>query len=237
MPCRRPAGLRRRTALARGRRSPPTATGRRAGSSTTRRPTLAAGPGHPGRERRHRQSRGDRPARARGPGRGPGASAGGSPGRLRPRCRPGGSTSGARAATASGASSTPRMRPGTRSSRPWPAGSTEPRGSPGGPAGSAVDLLTLSHHTEEPADRYAPLTCFGAYVLDTASGEVGAVVAKKTILATGGLGQIFLHTHQCAGQRRATGSPWPTGWAPASSTSNTSSSTRPSFSRRTRRGS
>jgi L-aspartate oxidase len=58
----------------------------------------------------------------------------------------------------------------------------------------AVDLLTLSHNTETAADRYAPLTCFGAYVLDTASGEVLAIVAKKTILATGGLGQIFLHS-------------------------------------------
>lgn len=59
---------------------------------------------------------------------------------------------------------------------------------------SAVDLLTLSHNSEGTADRYAPLTCFGAYVLDTASGEVCAIVAKKTVLATGGLGQIFLHS-------------------------------------------
>jgi L-aspartate oxidase len=58
----------------------------------------------------------------------------------------------------------------------------------------AVDLLTLSHHTENPADRYAPLTCFGAYILEVATGEVGAVVARKTVLATGGLGQIFLHS-------------------------------------------
>lgn len=58
----------------------------------------------------------------------------------------------------------------------------------------AVDLLTLSHNTDSSADRYAPLTCFGAYVLDTRSGEVRAIVAKKTILAAGGLGQIFLHT-------------------------------------------
>ncbi len=58
----------------------------------------------------------------------------------------------------------------------------------------AVDLLTLSHSTDHLADHYAPLTCFGAYVLDTASGEVHAVVAKKTVLATGGLGQIFLHS-------------------------------------------
>ena len=58
----------------------------------------------------------------------------------------------------------------------------------------AIDLLTLSHNSEDLADRYQPLTCFGAYVLDTHSGETVAVLAKKTILATGGLGQIFLHT-------------------------------------------
>ncbi|QYM79080.1 L-aspartate oxidase [Horticoccus luteus] len=58
----------------------------------------------------------------------------------------------------------------------------------------AVDLLTLSHNAASPADKYEPLTCFGAYVLDTHSGEVAAIVAKKTILATGGLGQIYLHT-------------------------------------------
>lgn len=58
----------------------------------------------------------------------------------------------------------------------------------------AVDLLTLSHSTDNTADHYAPLTCFGAYVLDTATGEVLAIVAKKTVLATGGLGQIFLHS-------------------------------------------
>lgn len=58
----------------------------------------------------------------------------------------------------------------------------------------AIDLLTLSHNSTDPADRYEPLTCFGAYVLDSQTGETVAIVAKKTILATGGLGQIFLHT-------------------------------------------
>lgn len=58
----------------------------------------------------------------------------------------------------------------------------------------AVDLLTLSHNSDEPRDKYEPLTCFGAYVLDTNSGETSAIVAKKTVLATGGLGQIFLHS-------------------------------------------
>jgi L-aspartate oxidase len=58
----------------------------------------------------------------------------------------------------------------------------------------AIDLLTLSHNSEDLVDRYEPLTCFGAYVLDTKTGEIVAILAKKTILATGGLGQIFLHT-------------------------------------------
>ncbi len=57
-----------------------------------------------------------------------------------------------------------------------------------------VDLLTLSHNSSDSGDRYEPLTCFGCYVLDTAAGEVNAFVAKKTILATGGLGGIYLHT-------------------------------------------
>jgi L-aspartate oxidase len=58
----------------------------------------------------------------------------------------------------------------------------------------AIDLLTLSHNSTDPADKYRPLTCFGAYVLDTATGEILAITAKKTVLACGGLGQIFLHT-------------------------------------------
>jgi L-aspartate oxidase len=58
----------------------------------------------------------------------------------------------------------------------------------------AIDLLTLSHNTDRPVDRFEPLTCFGAYVLDGQSGEPEAIVARKTILATGGLGQIFQHS-------------------------------------------
>ena len=58
----------------------------------------------------------------------------------------------------------------------------------------AVDLLTLSHNSTNAHDRYEPLTCFGCYALDPATGEVVAIVARKTILATGGLGGIFQHT-------------------------------------------
>jgi len=58
----------------------------------------------------------------------------------------------------------------------------------------AIDLLTLSHNNENPEDRYAPLTCFGAYALLAGSREPVAVVARKTVLACGGLGQIFQHS-------------------------------------------
>jgi len=59
---------------------------------------------------------------------------------------------------------------------------------------AGIDLLTLSHNAADIHDRYEPLTCFGCYALDTASGEVTAFVARKTVLATGGLGGVFLHT-------------------------------------------
>jgi L-aspartate oxidase len=58
----------------------------------------------------------------------------------------------------------------------------------------AIDLLTLSHSSANELDRYKPSTCFGAYVMDVKSGEITAITAKKTILAAGGLGQIYQHT-------------------------------------------
>jgi L-aspartate oxidase len=59
---------------------------------------------------------------------------------------------------------------------------------------TAVDLLTLSHSSTEIKDKYKPLTCFGAYVLDTKTQNVFAITAKKTVVATGGLGQIYKYT-------------------------------------------
>ena len=62
------------------------------------------------------------------------------------------------------------------------------------PGSTAIDLLTLSHNAEGPENRYAPLTCFGAWVLLPDAEEPVAFMAKKTVLATGGLGQIYQHT-------------------------------------------
>src|ERR1700733_3573282 len=66
---------------------------------------------------------------------------------------------------------------------------------------TAVDLLTASHHSIEPTDVYRPLTCVGAYVLDQTSGKISSILAKETILATGGLGSVFLHTTNPPGAR------------------------------------
>lgn len=59
---------------------------------------------------------------------------------------------------------------------------------------TAVDLLTLSHNSTEPQDIYKPPTCVGVHALMEATGQVVAFLAGETLLATGGLGQLFLHT-------------------------------------------
>ncbi len=59
---------------------------------------------------------------------------------------------------------------------------------------TAVDLLTFSHNSKDLTDIYKKPTCFGAFILNNESGKVFPVYAAKTILATGGLGQIFRHT-------------------------------------------
>ena len=66
---------------------------------------------------------------------------------------------------------------------------------------TAIDLLTPAHHSLNRLDIYAPLSCVGAYVLDQATGQVKRCVARHTVLATGGLGQIFLRTTNPAGAR------------------------------------
>lgn len=77
----------------------------------------------------------------------------------------------------------------------------------------AIDLLTLSHNAAVPRDRYEPLTCFGCYALDTATGEVIALVARKTVLATGGLGGFF-NTAPTNPAVWAMAWRWPIAWEP-----------------------
>ena len=66
---------------------------------------------------------------------------------------------------------------------------------------TAIDLLTPSHHSLNRLAVYEPLSCIGAYLLDQSTGRVVTCMAEKTILATGGLGQLFLRTTNPAGAR------------------------------------
>lgn len=59
---------------------------------------------------------------------------------------------------------------------------------------SAVDLITLSHHSKNRSDIYEPPTCVGAYIFNHKAGCVETYFAKETVLATGGVGEVFLHT-------------------------------------------
>ncbi|RKY53259.1 MAG: L-aspartate oxidase, partial [Candidatus Neomarinimicrobiota bacterium] len=59
---------------------------------------------------------------------------------------------------------------------------------------TCVDLITLSHHSLNPLHIYEPSTCVGAYVFFQNEDRVHPILAKETILATGGLGRIYLHT-------------------------------------------
>ena len=58
----------------------------------------------------------------------------------------------------------------------------------------AIDLLT-QHHLGEFVTRHTRgLTCFGAYVLNLETNEIETMLAKFTVVATGGCGNIYSTT-------------------------------------------
>jgi L-aspartate oxidase len=61
------------------------------------------------------------------------------------------------------------------------------------PGTSLVDLITIPHHASNPKAIYGPIQVKGAYLLGP-SGEVGMAISKRVVLATGGLGYVYLHT-------------------------------------------
>jgi L-aspartate oxidase len=66
---------------------------------------------------------------------------------------------------------------------------------------TAVDLITFPHHSLDPLDAYEPYRCHGAYVLDRDANIIERVLATHTILATGGLGQLYRNTTNPKGAR------------------------------------
>jgi L-aspartate oxidase len=66
---------------------------------------------------------------------------------------------------------------------------------------TAVDLITFPHHSLDPLDQYQPITCHGAYAFDRCERTIHRYLANFTVLATGGLGQIFRNTTNPEGSR------------------------------------
>jgi L-aspartate oxidase len=59
---------------------------------------------------------------------------------------------------------------------------------------TAVDLLTVPHHSKDPITYYQEPRCVGAYVLNNQTNKVETLFANVTVLATGGCGAVYLHT-------------------------------------------
>jgi L-aspartate oxidase len=58
----------------------------------------------------------------------------------------------------------------------------------------AIDILT-QHHAGELVNRSRrDIDCYGAYVFDYSSGEVKTILAKVTVMATGGIGNLYQTT-------------------------------------------
>jgi L-aspartate oxidase len=62
------------------------------------------------------------------------------------------------------------------------------------PSSAAIDIITNTHHSQDVEQRYAPTRALGAYVFNENTGEVIPFLANATVLATGGAGNLYLHT-------------------------------------------
>lgn len=66
---------------------------------------------------------------------------------------------------------------------------------------TAIDLITPNHHGVDITQRYEENQVLGAYILDQEKKEVRKVLSKVTILATGGIGALYLHHSNAEGAR------------------------------------
>ena len=58
----------------------------------------------------------------------------------------------------------------------------------------ALELIT-DHHLGRHVTRLSPdITCYGAFIYDEHEGHIEKILAKATLLATGGAGQVYLHS-------------------------------------------
>jgi L-aspartate oxidase len=66
---------------------------------------------------------------------------------------------------------------------------------------TAIDLLTALHHGVKIQQRYEENKVLGAYVFNQESKTVEKILAKYTVLATGGIGALYLHHTNSEGAR------------------------------------
>lgn len=68
---------------------------------------------------------------------------------------------------------------------------------------SVVELLTLENHSPKKADRYKKSTCFGVMAYNHETHQIETILAKETILATGGAASLYpysTHPQTACGQ-------------------------------------
>ena len=58
----------------------------------------------------------------------------------------------------------------------------------------AIEIITQHHLGKRVTRRTPDITCYGAYVLDEATGSVDTFLAKITVMATGGVGAVYQTT-------------------------------------------
>lgn len=69
------------------------------------------------------------------------------------------------------------------------------------PNHTAVDLISTTHHTMKRGAKYGPTKILGAYALDLNEKVVRTILASKVIIATGGIGALWLRSSNPAGAR------------------------------------
>ena len=58
----------------------------------------------------------------------------------------------------------------------------------------AVDIITQHHLGVEVNRRSTDIACYGAYVLDPVEGRIDTILSKITLIATGGVGNVYSNT-------------------------------------------
>lgn len=58
----------------------------------------------------------------------------------------------------------------------------------------SIDLLTNKNIQSKSKIKKKDKSCYGIYALNVKSNKVEKIISRKTIIATGGLGQVYLHT-------------------------------------------